>query len=181
MNLKLGTDQSGCRFKIFSPGGVWATVGNIYQPMELIWKAEDFEFYKAISLTTTDYVAIKLYRSSKRLKADNEIKIHSGLKHPNIIKLVDFFEYSKGEVALVFEWADYELTDIYMELSEKNTMEVCLMIAEGLLYLFSLGVVHRKIIASNIMFRNGIVKICDFSCAVYRETTDPEWLRLDSS
>ena len=84
----------------------------------------------------------------------NEIDILRALKHPNIVKLYDFYEDSK-HFHIILEYLDGRDLFGYLEsrLSDENHVrKITRQLVEGLEYLHEeLGVMHRDIKMENII------------------------------
>lgn len=97
-----------------------------------------------------------------------EISILKGLRHPNIILLLDSFE-TEHEFCLVTEFAHGELFEILEDdknLPEKEVRKIAQQLVKSLNYLHSNRIIHRDLKPQNILFgSNGIIKICDFGFA----------------
>ncbi len=118
--------------------------------------------------TGTDaLVAIKKTRQSE---VTREFKIHSGLEHPNVLKLVE-----RIGRRLVLEYAPMELFDVLKDrgfLHESTACRYFLDVCRGLEYLHSMHVMHRDIKPENLLIsEDGVVKIADFGLAK-RSTRD---------
>ena len=106
---------------------------------------------------------------NRRLK--NEITLQSSLNHPSIVKLYNSF-FDEDLIYLVLELCSGgELyTQIKEEgrLSEDDTKHLCSQIVEGLIYLHSLGILHRDLKLGNLLLSEDrtSVKIGDFGLAV---------------
>lgn len=59
-------------------------------------------------------------------------------------------------------------------LSEEQSLEIFLMIAEGLNYISEQGIVHRDIKPANVLMRDGVAKLCDFGfCGFLQDQQRP--------
>lgn len=98
-----------------------------------------------------------------------EAKAASALNHPNVCTIYDILE-ADGRIFIAMEYVDgLTLRDKRGTLSEKQTIEICAQIAEGLAAAHEKGIVHRDIKSENIMLRkDGIPQIMDFGLAKLR-------------
>ncbi|GAA5900812.1 serine/threonine-protein kinase [Sporobolomyces salmoneus] len=120
-------------------------------------------------------VAVKVI-SKKKLHGDfapvhEEIEVLKGLDHPNMIKLLDWFE-SKDKYYLVFElasggdlfariWSDGKFT-------EADAASIIIDILEAVKYLHGHNIVHRDLKPENLLYaRDGAdtVMLADFGIA----------------
>eukprot|EP01083_Nonionella_stella_P000595 1681_1 len=129
--------------------------------------------YKARRKYTGRVVALKFI--VKRGKSDgdlanlrSEIQILSQLNHPNIIRLLDWFE-TTSEICVVTEFATGELFEILegdRTLPEDVVRTIAVQLVQALKYLHSNRVIHRDMKPQNILITSdGSVKLCDFGFA----------------
>eukprot|EP01135_Chromosphaera_perkinsii_P009375 Nk52_evm51s1737 gene=Nk52_evmTU51s1737 len=100
-----------------------------------------------------------------------EIAILRLCNHPNIVKLQDIFD-TPTTLYVVMELCEGDMLQILMKgrIEEKKCAEYIKQLLDGLTYLHSLGIIHRDLKASNVLFGNGeevengqkVVKIVDF-------------------
>jgi hypothetical protein len=97
-----------------------------------------------------------------------EIEILRGLRHENIIQMLDTFE-TKSEFCVVTEFAQGELFEILEDdksLPEDVVQSVSKQLIRALNYLHSNRILHRDMKPQNILVAsNGNVKLCDFGFA----------------
>lgn len=134
--------------------------------------------YCCMDKTTQQFCALKLIDKLKcRGKDDmiyNEVKILKQLKHPNIVKLIEEFDYSK-QLYLILELVqDGDLFDAISTVTKFSEVHVATMIynlSSALTYLHSQGIVHRDIKPENLLISvqedgSQSVKLADFGLAV---------------
>lgn len=118
-----------------------------------------------------------------------EVKILSGLEHPNIMHLEGAFNDEPEEkFHLVFEYvpggpimdtsnkhiASSTSTSMAEPLPEGRVREVCLDVIAGLQYLHAKNIVHRDIKPDNLLVAGDeSIKICDFGSALQYSSRDP--------
>lgn len=144
-----------------------------YHILECIGEGSFGRVYKGRKKYTFEIVAMKfiskLGRSEKELMTlRREIEIMQGLKHPNIITLLDSFD-TDNEVCVVTDFADGELFHILeddQKLPEKIVHHIAHQLVSALWYLHSNRILHRDMKPQNILLSNGgFVKLCDFGFA----------------
>jgi doublecortin-like kinase 1/2 len=134
--------------------------------------------YCCMNKDTQEFCALKLIDKLKcRGKDDmiyNEVKILKRLNHPNIVKLIEEFDYSK-QLYLILELVqDGDLFDAISNVTKFGEVDVATMIhnlSSALTYLHSQGIVHRDIKPENLLISvqedgSQSVKLADFGLAV---------------
>ena len=118
-------------------------------------------------------VALKFIQKRGKTEKDlanlrQEIEILRGLKHENIIMLLDSFE-TQHEFCVVTELAQGELFEILEDdksLPEAEVRRIAQQLVQSLYYLHSNRIIHRDMKPQNILISaNGIIKLCDFGFA----------------
>lgn len=115
-----------------------------------------------------------------------ECKIHSSLRHPNIIQMFDSFE-TVEYIVIATELAETDLhrflSDLKrrnQEMSEKHVQKLAWSLLSALHYLHSRRVMHRDLKPQNILLNNFRnidemqTKLCDFGLA--RKLTSETYL-----
>lgn len=136
----------------------------------------------------------------------NEIVIHQGLFHPNIVRMIEafksdvFFDEIEPSFAsstcpfyqvIILERHGCKTLDSIIKfeplLDNEKIKLYAFQIAQALLYLKKENVIHRDLKPSNILVHNDVIKLCDFglSC-IYSPnkavsgTGTPLYMPLDS-
>ncbi|XP_060719317.1 serine/threonine-protein kinase 36 isoform X2 [Tachysurus vachellii] len=144
-----------------------------YHVLELIGEGSFGRVKKGRRKFSGQVVALKFIpkvgRSEKELRSlKREIEIMRGLKHPNIVLLLDSFE-TQTEVVVVTEYAEGELFQILEDdgcLPESQVREIACQLVSALYYLHSHRILHRDMKPQNILLgKGGVVKLCDFGFA----------------
>ncbi len=97
-----------------------------------------------------------------------ELKTHkeatnSGI--PFFVNLIDSF-YRNKDLILILEFCDSDLAKVLKKpIPENIILRLVMQIGIGLLYLHSMGFIHRDIKPDNIFVKDGIIKIGDFGFA----------------
>uniref|UniRef100_A0A2C9JQD1 non-specific serine/threonine protein kinase n=1 Tax=Biomphalaria glabrata TaxID=6526 RepID=A0A2C9JQD1_BIOGL len=144
-----------------------------YHVLELVGEGSFGKVYKGRKKYTSQIVALKfipkLGKSEKELKGlRREIEIMRGLKHDNIIELLDSFDTDK-EVVVVTDFAEGELFQILEDdasLPEEQVQVIAAQLVSALYYLHSHRILHRDMKPQNILLgKGGVIKLCDFGFA----------------
>ncbi len=143
-------------------------------------------------------VAIKVIAKSAKKSNDditfkkrieNEIKVHSKLKHNSIVELYTVFEDDEAVYVVMELCAQgnlYKYLKLYGALNEKEAAFIMHQLLLALEYMHTIGIVHRDLKLSNILISNIAnnednklhVKLCDFGLAVVLEHPDEEHFTL---
>ena len=96
----------------------------------------------------------------------HEIKLHSSLDHPNIVKFYGFYEKDK-HINLVMEYMNggtlFEYMNKIRKISLKEAVSFLVDIIDAVTYLHQRSIVHRDIKPENIVLGSeGVAKLCDF-------------------
>ena len=125
-------------------------------------------------------VALKKIRLRKQhdeglpLTAVREIKFLKALRHRNIVHLHEVItegnlEDGLGNVYLVFEYVDHDLSGLLRsgyKFGEMETRTVVAQLFSALEYLHENGILHRDMKCSNVLLSNDFVlKLADFGLA----------------
>ncbi len=145
--------------------------------------------YKARDARLNRFVAIKLLRkefagdSSFTAKLKDEARITASIQHPHVLEVYSVGE-DHGQFYVVMELVDGGSLDDRMEdekrISELQTLELGLQVAQGLQAALKAGLIHRDIKPGNILFADrSRAKIVDFGLALlaaqHAETEGEIW------
>ncbi|NWZ24404.1 STK36 kinase, partial [Asarcornis scutulata] len=129
--------------------------------------------YKARRRHSAQVVAMKFIpkvgRSRQELRSlRREMEVMRGLRHPNIVRMLDSFE-TEQEVVVVTEYAEGELFQILEDdgsLPEEQVQAIAAQLVSALYYLHSHRILHRDMKPQNILLgKDGVIKLCDFGFA----------------
>uniref|UniRef100_A0A2I2YYG5 Serine/threonine-protein kinase 36 n=1 Tax=Gorilla gorilla gorilla TaxID=9595 RepID=A0A2I2YYG5_GORGO len=143
-----------------------------YHVLEMIGEGSFGRVYKGRRKYSAQVVALKfipkLGRSEKELRnLQREIEIMRGLRHPNIVHMLDSFETDK-EVCFD-NYAEGELFQILEDdgkLPEDQVQAIAAQLVSALYYLHSHRILHRDMKPQNILLaKGGGIKLCDFGFA----------------
>ena len=101
----------------------------------------------------------------------NEVSLLKSLRHPNIVKLYDFFETPKRFYIVMQKCSDDVLDRVasMKRYTEKEARELSAGLLKGVKYLHERKIAHRDIKPQNLLLNtendNTSVKICDFGFA----------------
>jgi serine/threonine protein kinase len=124
---------------------------------------------------TMDDFALKVIEKSRILNKkqkkslQNEIDIQRSLKHPNIVKLFDFFE-DESKFYLLLEYCPG--SDLRAAInksgrfSESSCKEIMKQLVEAVNFLQASGIMHRDLKLANILLFKNKPLITDFGLAV---------------
>lgn len=104
-----------------------------------------------------------------------EIRLHSSLDHPNIVKFYGVFEEDE-EVYLVLEYLNggtlFDYLNEVTALPLREAVEYLRDVIEALTYLHDRSIAHRDIKPENIVISSeGVAKLCDFGWSAVVETS----------
>ncbi|RSH79176.1 spindle assembly checkpoint kinase [Apiotrichum porosum] len=123
-----------------------------------------------VALKCLDRAAVEKNPNVER-QVRREIEIMMNLRHPNIVRLYDYFADEKN-LYLMLEFAGKgELFKQLAKLgrfSERRSAKYTRQVSYGLAYLHSKNVIHRDLKPENLLIGlNGELKIADFGWSVY--------------
>ena len=165
---------------------------------EALAKGGFSQVYRARQIATDKLVAIKLLHP-KRLEGEDapiqiarferEMRLISGLKHPNIVPLIDSGRLEDGQLFIVLEFITGSDLNTLLEaegaLSLAETRRLMLQVLEALSAAHEAGIVHRDLKPHNIMVssaglhRNALV--LDFGMgAMIKDAQDQDYKHLTS-
>lgn len=148
-----------------------------YEVFNFLGKGGFAQVYRARSRHTGLEVAIKMVDKSvlKRTRVSStrvqqEVAIHSRLKHPSVVELYNYFE-DRQYVYLVVEYCQGGELQSYLQargepLDEAEASHLLRQIVDGMIYLHSHCILHRDLSLSNLLLTQDLhVKIADFGLA----------------
>ncbi|CBK23008.2 Serine-threonine kinase [Blastocystis hominis] len=134
--------------------------------------------YKAQNIETGEIVALKRIKFSENVvlqeafpvTALREINILQDLHHPNILHVQEMvIGDTLNEVYMVMDFEPFELgktiRTIKTDLTASEVKTLLHQLLSGVAYLHQKWYFHRDIKPSNLLYKNGVLKLCDFGMA----------------
>jgi len=146
-----------------------------YTVNDRIGNGEYGTVFKAICKQTDEPVAIKFVSRDNLLNVDGmdrqiriEIEAMMLINNPNVVKLKDYFENSKG-IYVVMEYCEggtlTELVEKEKGLGEDRSIEYLRQLVSGYTALLAKNIIHRDIKADNLLLKGDRIVIADFGFA----------------
>ena len=118
-------------------------------------------------------ISFNNFQVAKAIKSlgENELSILTELKqgmHENIANLLDTAKNNKGEEFVILQHGGDKLTDRmqHRKMSQQSINHCIAQLVDAVIYLHSLGIVHRDLNPDNILFNEGFIKVCDFGLSL---------------
>ena len=180
--VKYGVEDQATYEKLTSQIKALISYGDITNSYELIKELGSTHFGKVMLAKykkTGQQVAIKIFTKKLMNESDlemvfGEVEILKQCQHPNIIKLIDFFE-SLTTIYIVMEYLSGSDLFTYLEkrdfqIPEAEARHIIHCMAAALFYLHNFGIIHRDLKAENIMLVDDSeelkVKLVDFGFSI---------------
>ncbi|KAK8830294.1 hypothetical protein WA577_005982 [Blastocystis sp. JDR] len=151
---------------------------NKYKKLERLNEGSYGIVYKAQNMETGEIVALKrikfndavMVQEAFPVTALREINILQDLHHPNILHVQEMVVGdSLGEVYMVMDYEPKELGkslhSIPYDLTASEVKTLLYQLLSGIAYLHRHWYFHRDLKSSNLLYRDGVLKICDFGMA----------------
>ncbi len=146
-----------------------------------IGKGSYAKVFRVIDTETNEEFALKrldLNKIEEKMarRINIEIEIITNLEHENIVKCSEAI-FSDKYIYLFMEYCEEGTLSDYIkknELSEEEVHIFMTQIKNALHYLREKNIMHRDLKSSNILLKNGIIKLADFGFAKKMECNDTE-------
>jgi serine/threonine protein kinase len=140
--------------------------------MGLVYQAYDAKAERslAIKVLPPEY----LHDLGLRANFEREVRLISGLKHDNIVPVLEYGTYQSQPYLVMPYMPDGSLAErlVHGPLSPAETAEILDRLADALDYTHRQGIVHRDLKPSNILFgENGEAYLADFGIALQNQAT----------
>jgi len=146
-------------------------IHRVYRILDPIGKGSFGEVRKAVHLKTGKLRAIKIIKFDLKSNTDrkeivSEIMMLKDLDHPNIVKIIEYFE-SSNCLFIVMELIEGKPLIEYIirnmkSLSQANIAAILTQILSAMAYLHSKSIVHRDIKSENVLFDGKVATLVDF-------------------
>ncbi|CAF1116618.1 unnamed protein product [Rotaria sordida] len=148
-----------------------------YERIDKIGQGTYGEVFKGRCRKTNEFVAIKLILMDQEkegfpITALREIKILQGLRHDNIVRLIEMCrstveKSSRSKFYFIFEFCDHDLAGILRNVQVKfklgHIKSIMQQLLNALYCIHTNHIIHRDIKPANILItRNGVLKLADF-------------------
>ncbi len=104
-----------------------------------------------------------------------EVRLSLGLSHPHLVKGIAGKPYGKGAFLALEYFKEGSLEERLQKgpLPREHALGYLGQLAEALLYLHRLGIVHQDVKPANVFLRGTVAKLGDFGVARTREDAEP--------
>jgi tetratricopeptide (TPR) repeat protein len=155
-----------------------ATVGGRFVIDREIGRGAVGVVYKAIDTLSGQPVALKVIAISgvdagEEARFRREGRVLAGLRHPNIVRLVDFGQLDEGQPYVAMEWLEGE--DIAQRQKRApmalcDCLEIAAQVADALAAAHGAGIIHRDVKPSNVIIvESKTAKLVDFGVAAAQD------------
>ncbi len=186
LSHQLGSGSSVEPFEIFPTGTV---IGGKFRIVSLIGMGGMGIVYLAEHVSLQKRYALKilapdLVNEQNWLRFKSEAKILAGLNHPTLVNVYDLGIHDDSVPFYAMDYIEgFTVEDLLCDaqpLTVDRTLDIFLVVLDGLAYAHRNGVVHRDIKPGNILLQTGgtgvsqSVKILDFGISKLLDTSDGE-------
>ena len=154
-----------------------------YKKGEAFGKGGFSTCYKCINKNTKEIFILKEMEIERKQIFLDEMEIHRNLEHPNIVKLLDGFEYEEKFYLLLEYCENKDLSYILKKRKKLKEIEVIYYITnliKAIKYLHKKRIVHRDIKTANIFLTDKLeVKLGDFG--ITKQIFDGKLYKIDGT
>ncbi len=167
------------RFRIIEEVGRGAA-GVVYQAWDCLLK-------RRVAIKTMHATAMS---AEEVIRLQNEARTSSRLKHPAIVRILDFGAAPSGQPYLVSDFIDGTTLQNRLEetgpLSGEETVRIFTQLCAGIMHAHEQKVLHRDLKSSNVLISNDIsdgtnIKIIDFGVASLKEAMFKTSAKVETS
>lgn len=148
-------------------------IGRVGQgSMSKVWRARDVLSGRMVALKVLDKdKTLKLESRFKGLNKPSEGEIAVSLRHPNIVKTLEYGLTLENEQFLVMEFIEgvglSYLVDVQNERMQRNRLSYMIQLGQAIDYLHRQNFIHRDICPRNVLLdETDCVKLIDFGLVV---------------
>ncbi|KAK8801277.1 CDK kinase [Blastocystis sp. subtype 4] len=136
----------------------------------IVYKAQNIETNEVIALKRIKFNENVVLQEAFPVTALREINIMQDLSHPNILNVQEMVIGDNiNEVYMVMDYIPYELGrvlhTIKADLTASEVKTLLYQLLSGLDYMHRKWYFHRDLKSSNLLYKDGELKICDFGMA----------------
>ena len=136
-----------------------------------VYKVEkDSEFYAVKACTNFEPAALRRF--------DREIRIAKALNHPNIVRVYDY-DMNASNPYFSMDLCDGTISKFIKGKDFNELVSMAIDICEGIKALHMASVLHRDIKPDNILIKDGIVKVSDFSFGFFVDHDSATLTKID--
>jgi len=146
-----------------------------YSNLQAVGQGSTAVVYTAIRRSDGASVALKVVRADDQEmvnRCQEEYDVMRKLNHPNIIKALDFFTFSKGTVLVMEHFGGQSMDKVVSQqtnkkLDEASARRLFQQLISALSYMHGQGVIHRDVKAQNILVSEDLseLRLLDFNTA----------------
>ena len=142
-----------------------------YAKVRLCTRKKDHEV-----LVMKIFPKFKLTTEDKKKAVSKEVEIMKCIKHPSIIKIVDFFETNDNFNIVMEHFSTTSLTEFaknHRPISDSTMRSIVKQLAEAIAYLHKMRIAHRDIKPDNILINEqNQIKIIDLGLSMMGEQSE---------
>ena len=168
---------------------IMSVISENYKINKCIYSSKNSFVYEATNTLNNKPVIVKtinveIFDLSILAKLKNEYKLISKIKSDFVVKAIDYLKM-KESFYIVMEYCDGTTLLEYMsnhKIAVKEFLYIAIKIVEGLSDIHKIGIIHKDINPSNIIYdpKNRKVKIIDFGISTEFSFEKPQELNLNS-